>query len=358
MNIAFVNSTRKWGGVKTWILDFSKEMQRLGHKTTIFGRQSVFIDACTDAGIKSHRTSFGFDFNPSTILFFLYQFKRNSTNVLFTNISKDIRTAGIAAFLLKIPVIRMIGNPEDIALTNKEKILHFLIRPKYLCSCEYIRTGLLDRHNYIKAEDTHVILTGKHIPKPHPSAPHSPRQLIMTSRLSPEKGHATLLKCVKKIKNKGLSFHVHILGSGILESELKNLTSKMNLSDRVTWHGFQNDVTPYLHNADIYIHPATNEGLPNSLQEAMACGLVPVASDIGGMKEVWPLELKKLLLPIEDIDSNLFNAIEHLLLINSEDLYKYKNITKKMAQNTFELNKLANDFERWTMSLVKGKRSK
>jgi glycosyltransferase involved in cell wall biosynthesis len=355
MNIAFVNSTRKWGGVKTWILDFSKEMNRLGHEVTIFGRPSVFIDACADVGIRAHGTSFGFDYNPSTIFFFLYQFLQNNTDVLFTNISKDIRTAGIAARLLKIPVIRMVGNPEDIALTSKEKILHSWIRPKYLCSCEYIRDGLLDRHSYIKLEDTHVILTGKHIPKNHPSEPHSPRQLIMTSRLSPEKGHAALLRCLKKIKDKGLPFHVHILGSGILESELKNLASDMNLNDRITWHGFQNDVTPYLHNADIYIHPATNEGLPNSLQEAMAFGLIPVASDIGGMKEVWPFELKNLLLSVEDLEAQLTNTIDYLLQSNPKDFYEYKIVAKNMALKTFELNKLALDFERWTMDIIKSK---
>ena len=30
MNIAFVNSTRKWGGVKTWCINTASELAKLG----------------------------------------------------------------------------------------------------------------------------------------------------------------------------------------------------------------------------------------------------------------------------------------------------------------------------------------
>ena len=45
MNIAFVNATIRWGGVKTWTLDFGESLRDKGHAVFIYGRQPEFIEA-------------------------------------------------------------------------------------------------------------------------------------------------------------------------------------------------------------------------------------------------------------------------------------------------------------------------
>ena len=47
MRIAFVNSTKKWTGVKTWCLDMGKALQAQGHQVWIFGRPGVLARAIT-----------------------------------------------------------------------------------------------------------------------------------------------------------------------------------------------------------------------------------------------------------------------------------------------------------------------
>jgi hypothetical protein len=62
MNIAFINSTHKWGGVKTWILDFAQELSKKTHRIYIYGRQKEFINKSLKFGLDAQKVNFGIDF--------------------------------------------------------------------------------------------------------------------------------------------------------------------------------------------------------------------------------------------------------------------------------------------------------
>ncbi|WP_418715948.1 glycosyltransferase, partial [Bilophila wadsworthia] len=161
MNIAFVNSTFGWGGVKTWYLQFAERLAKRGNHVFVYGRQPEFIDAARKRGGHGEQVSFGADLNPSAIRFFYNEFKKHDIDVVITNIGKDIATAGVAARLLKIPVVQRIGLPEDIPYRLKTRLLHTWIRPAFLCPCRFIAEGFIKSLPYIKAEDVHVVLNGK-----------------------------------------------------------------------------------------------------------------------------------------------------------------------------------------------------
>jgi glycosyltransferase involved in cell wall biosynthesis len=58
---------------------------------------------------------------------------------------------------------------------------------------------------------------------------------------------------------------------------LRAQVKRIGLEDRVEFSGAVPDVRPYLYAADVFVLPSDREGLPNSLLEAMACGLACVA---------------------------------------------------------------------------------
>jgi glycosyltransferase involved in cell wall biosynthesis len=58
---------------------------------------------------------------------------------------------------------------------------------------------------------------------------------------------------------------------------LRAQVKRAALDDRVVFTGAVPDVRPYLYAADVFVLPSDREGLPNSLLEAMACGLACVA---------------------------------------------------------------------------------
>ena len=86
MNIAFVNSTRRWGGVKTWYLQFAERLAKRGNHVFVYGRQPEFIDAARKRGGHGEQVSFGADLNPSAIRFFYNEFKKHDIDVVITNI--------------------------------------------------------------------------------------------------------------------------------------------------------------------------------------------------------------------------------------------------------------------------------
>jgi glycosyltransferase involved in cell wall biosynthesis len=58
---------------------------------------------------------------------------------------------------------------------------------------------------------------------------------------------------------------------------LRAQVKRAGLDDRVVFTGAVPDVRPYLYAADVFVLPSDREGLPNSLLEAMACGLACIA---------------------------------------------------------------------------------
>jgi glycosyltransferase involved in cell wall biosynthesis len=57
-------------------------------------------------------------------------------------------------------------------------------------------------------------------------------------------------------------------------------------SESVRFTGWKQNTADYLRASDIFILPSLGEGLPNSLLEAMACGLTCMSTRIGGISEL------------------------------------------------------------------------
>jgi glycosyltransferase involved in cell wall biosynthesis len=72
------------------------------------------------------------------------------------------------------------------------------------------------------------------------------------------------------------------------------------------------DVSVALCSSDIYVQPSLSEGLPNSLLEAMACGLPVVITRVGGMPEVVEDGVHGFVVSPGDVDG-LVQALNKLL---------------------------------------------
>ncbi|SFL47347.1 Glycosyltransferase involved in cell wall bisynthesis [Desulfomicrobium norvegicum] len=337
MNICFVNSTNKWGGVKSWTLDVARGLADRGHGILIVGRSGPFIDKAREMGLDALGLSFGPDFNPMRILGFIKLFKARKTDLVVVNVGKDMRIAGIAAKMLGIPVVHRVGLAGDMRNTYKVRLLHKWIRPRILVPCEQIKRGLLQELPYLKPEEITVILTGKEPAPSPPATVHSPLRFISTSQLNADKGHKDVLEALAELKKQGYAFEYHIVGTGRIEAELKDLTTSLDLDDRVTWHGFQKDVRSFLRKADVFLLPSYREGLPNTLLEAMAEGLVCVARDVGGVAEMWPQEVQDLCIP-STLCPNKFNAVLNELICYSNDIIfeRRKIFWKASVNNSLE----------------------
>jgi glycosyltransferase involved in cell wall biosynthesis len=77
-----------------------------------------------------------------------------------------------------------------------------------------------------------------------------------------------------------------LVGAGPEEYALRRLTEGLHLADRVVLLGARRDVAEIVAASDLFILPSLNEGLSQSLLEAMTLGTPVVATDVGGTSDV------------------------------------------------------------------------
>lgn len=332
MRICFVNSTRKWGGVKSWTLDVSQGLMGRGHEISIIGRPGPFIDKAASLGVDARSVSFGPDFNPLLIIQLRDWFRAEKIELVVVNVGKDMRSAGVAAKLCGIPVVHRVGLAGDMENTFKIRTLHRWIRPAMLVPCEQIKQGLLRELPYLTPQEITVVLTRKEPAPAPPDRIHGPLRLISTSQLNADKGHKDILMALDGLKKEGYDFEYHVVGTGTIETELKDMAASLELKEQIIWHGFQADVRATLRQADVFLLPSYTEGLPNSLLEAMAEGLVCVARNVGGVAEVWPEKASELLLPYSARPENFAHIIAQLMSADTDHIHAVQQIFHHMAK--------------------------
>jgi len=104
-------------------------------------------------------------------------------------------------------------------------------------------------------------------------------------RLSPEKGHAILIKaCQELLQQKKLA--LILVGDGPEMENLKALTKSLKVEDQVFLEGQQDNMGDYYQAIDLFVLPSLSEGLPFVVLEAMAMGKPVLATDVGAISEV------------------------------------------------------------------------
>jgi L-malate glycosyltransferase len=113
-------------------------------------------------------------------------------------------------------------------------------------------------------------------------------RILCVSRLTPRKGIHYLIESTKYLKNEYPNIQVDIVGDGEQHTELTAKAHDLELNDHCIFHGLvpHDEITPFYKQASIFVLPSANEGMSNTMLEALACGLPLVATDTGGTREL------------------------------------------------------------------------
>lgn len=129
----------------------------------------------------------------------------------------------------------------------------------------------------------------------------SPVQVLFVGRLANGKGIDDLIKAVSELQAE--PFHLDIVGTGPLESKLRTDIDERGLGDRVTVHGYRDDIPAVMGSADMLVLPSYREGTPRVITEARAAGLPVVATEIAGIPEMIDDGETGYLIPPGNIDA-------------------------------------------------------
>ncbi len=117
--------------------------------------------------------------------------------------------------------------------------------------------------------------------------PLNKKILLSVGRVEHVKGHEYLISSLSYLKE---DFIVVIAGNGSCLENLKKLTKKLDLNNRVIFLGSIDNPEHLYPASDIFCLPSLNEGLPFALLEAQACNIPVLCSDVGGCYEAINIE--------------------------------------------------------------------
>ena len=115
-----------------------------------------------------------------------------------------------------------------------------------------------------------------------------PVRFLFLGRIGERKGIYDLLKVLQTYRSALQGKYVLELGGDGETEKLQRLITQYELSESVKFIGFVTgqQKNQQLQEADIYLLPSHNEGLPISILEAMSFGLPIISTNVGGIPEV------------------------------------------------------------------------
>jgi len=250
--------------------------------------------------------------------------RHTSAQLVHTNSLKTHFIGGLAARLARLPLIwhvrDLLAENEGYHLLRRAACL---LRPHVIAISE----AVAEQFAGLPVEVT-VIPNGISLDKFYPDLPSlrlrselgltaDDRVLLVVSRLTPWKGHMTLLEAVARLADRWPRLKLVVVGEVAFweagyEQQLKQRAAELGLAEQVIWTGFRSDVPELLRLCDIFVLPSVREPFGRVIIEAMATGRPVVATDSGGVPEIVVDGQTGLLVPPEDAQS-LMGAIETLL---------------------------------------------
>jgi glycosyltransferase involved in cell wall biosynthesis len=108
---------------------------------------------------------------------------------------------------------------------------------------------------------------------------------VVTRNLEPIYGLATAIRAIAIVREKIPQVKLNIAGSGPQLCELEELVESLDLKSTVFFLGRleRAEIVDLYHNADFMLNPTTVDNMPNSVLEALACGVPVISTNVGGV---------------------------------------------------------------------------
>lgn len=161
-------------------------------------------------------------------------------------------------------------------------------------------------------------------------------QLVWAGRFIPLKHPEYVVRLAEKLKQRGYRFHVHFIGGGQMEEELKTSAHQKDLIKEITFYGFLSpgEVRKIMEKCHIHLFTSNHlEGWGAVVNEAMNSGCTEVISIQTGAAPFLLRHGKNGLIYREDSFEDMLSQVEYLLENPTEGermgMEAYRTITEE-----------------------------
>lgn len=169
-------------------------------------------------------------------------------------------------------------------------------------------------------------------------------------RLDPIKDQRLLLQAFSSLKHEKKNLRLVLVGDGPEKRNLESVRKRLPCGDRVVFLGEREDVNKILSAFDLFVLPSRNEGISNTILEAMATGLPVIATNIGGNPELVKNGHSGFLFPLGDCHA-LVDALNFYTEQNPQMIEIHGRNARERAVMEFSLKRMINEYETLYKSL-------
>lgn len=296
-HIVHTESSGGWGGQEIRILTEAREFIRMGYKVTLVcADEAPIAERAAHYGLSHVELPIGKKTFKGLIAMCRWM-KENDFDLINSHSSTDSWYAALAIRITgkRTPLVRTrhVSSPVSNNLATTwlyRKAADFIVT-----TGEILRNTLI-QDNQINPDkiksvptgiDTEVFIPGHNVQalRAQLGLPQEKKIIGILATLRSWKGHQYLLQAFAAINDPDT--HLLIVGDGPQWDNIKQQILALKLEDKVTMTGNQHDVAPWLQSMDIFVLPSyANEGVPQSLMQAMACGLAVISTPVGSITEI------------------------------------------------------------------------
>lgn len=175
------------------------------------------------------------------------------------------------------------------------------------------------------------------------------------ARTDPVKNLALFVDIAARVSEEFVGTHFVVIGGSANRVEraeadrVAALAERRGLGERFQLLGLTSEVPTALASADLVMQTSREEGLPNGLIEAAACGLPAIASDVGGSSEVIQDGQTGLLFPSGDAAAGAARLRE--MLADPDKRAIMGNAALRRARELFRMDRMVADYEELYLEL-------
>jgi len=316
VRILHTESSIGWGGQEIRILTEAEGMLRRGHAVTLLTAASAEILPAAHkrgipvVGLPIEKKRLG-----ALVSMRKWLAKHGGEfDVVNTHSSTDTWLVALAALTLRDtpPLVRTRHVSTAVGRNRSTRWLYQSATRHIVTTGEALRRQLAEQNGFDPARMTSV-RTGIDLQRFRPMPRSECRRTLgleerptlgILATLRDWKGHDYLLDAWALLRPRFPEWRLVFIGDGPRRAHLERKIEEEKLGNSVALVGNQDDVPVWLNSLDLFTLPSYgDEGVPQGIMQAMACGLAVVTTPVGAIEEAVQRDRTALVVPPRDARS-------------------------------------------------------
>lgn len=298
LHIVHTESSCGWGGQEIRILTEAGGMMERGHRVTLLcPEEAPIFAAASRQGIPAQALPIARKGWRGALSMRSWLQANPAVSLVNTHSSTDSWLSALACASLRDapPIVRTRHVSSTVPDNAPTRWLYGTAARHVVTTGEALRLQL-HRDNGLPLDHLTSVPTGIPLDRFAPEDKHAARQALglppdglylgIVSTLRSWKGHTYLLEAMTRLIPAFPALRLLLVGDGPQRENLKLRIAELGLRERVTLAGQRDDVPRWLNALDVFTLPSYGEeGVPQAIMQAMACGVPVVSTTVGAIGE-------------------------------------------------------------------------